>query len=160
MLSTIKLAFGLACFARSVLLFAESVAICKLIAISDGLRLDSPVVLGRVAGLRICHCALVTCLEPSLSTTVLALTRSTKVMDGPLTQQSCVDPPSISHVGIPCLGIPSDNAVPVVAWTGDDPSDDELLRLVPFLTALTSVSDVRSILHLRSSPLSADVFPL
>eukprot|EP01083_Nonionella_stella_P177271 622550_1 len=41
-----------------------------------------------------------------------------------------------------------DNAIPIAGWY-DDPFDDELVSLIPFLTALSVVDDVRSILRLR-----------
>jgi len=43
-----------------------------------------------------------------------------------------------------------DNAVPIDNWLGDNPNDDALLNLLPFLNALRFTSDVRSILSLRA----------
>jgi len=43
-----------------------------------------------------------------------------------------------------------DNAVPIDNWLGDNPKDDALLNLIPFLNALRFTSDVRSILSLRA----------
>lgn len=43
-----------------------------------------------------------------------------------------------------------DNGVLIPSWTGDE-NDDHLLRLLPLLMALRSLSDVRSILSLRVS---------
>eukprot|EP01111_Echinosteliopsis_oligospora_P010371 TRINITY_DN3216_c0_g1_i1.p1 TRINITY_DN3216_c0_g1~~TRINITY_DN3216_c0_g1_i1.p1 ORF type:complete len:254 (+),score=37.43 TRINITY_DN3216_c0_g1_i1:160-921(+) len=42
-----------------------------------------------------------------------------------------------------------DNALPIENWMGDNPQDDALLNLIPFLSALRYTSDVRSILSLR-----------
>jgi len=42
-----------------------------------------------------------------------------------------------------------ENAVPIDNWMGDNPSDDSLLNLLPFLEVLRFVNDVRSILSLR-----------
>lgn len=42
-----------------------------------------------------------------------------------------------------------ENALPIENWMGDNPSDDALLNLIPFLGALRFTSDVRSILSLR-----------
>jgi Dullard-like phosphatase family protein len=44
------------------------------------------------------------------------------------------------------------NAVPIKGFFGNDLSDCELLHLIPFLSALSNVNDVRSILQLRNSP--------
>ena len=44
------------------------------------------------------------------------------------------------------------NAIPIAPWFGTNPRDDELLRLLPFLAALAAVSDVRSVLGLRTDP--------
>mmetsp|Transcript_90502 Transcript_90502/g.258506 ORF Transcript_90502/g.258506 Transcript_90502/m.258506 type:complete len:353 (-) Transcript_90502:253-1311(-) len=43
-----------------------------------------------------------------------------------------------------------DNGVPIKPYFGNNPNDDELLCLLPFLNALTAVQDVRSVLKLRS----------
>jgi len=43
-----------------------------------------------------------------------------------------------------------DNAVPIDNWMGDNPRDESLLNLLPFLNALRFTSDVRSILSLRT----------
>ncbi|ORY01153.1 hypothetical protein K493DRAFT_209976 [Basidiobolus meristosporus CBS 931.73] len=43
------------------------------------------------------------------------------------------------------------NAVPIKTWMNDDPYDECLSDLIPFLDALSGVEDVRSILGLRSS---------
>lgn len=42
-----------------------------------------------------------------------------------------------------------ENAVPIDNWLGDNPRDESLLNLLPFLNALRYTSDVRSILSLR-----------
>jgi Dullard-like phosphatase family protein len=42
-----------------------------------------------------------------------------------------------------------ENAVPIDNWMGDNPRDESLLNLLPFLNALRFTSDVRSILSLR-----------
>jgi len=42
-----------------------------------------------------------------------------------------------------------ENAIPIDNWMGDNPNDDALLNLLPFLNALRFTSDVRSILSLR-----------
>jgi len=44
-----------------------------------------------------------------------------------------------------------ENALPIDNWMGENPSDDALLNLLPFLNALQYTSDVRSILSLRTS---------
>jgi Dullard-like phosphatase family protein len=44
-----------------------------------------------------------------------------------------------------------ENALPIENWMGDNPSDDALLNLLPFLNALRFTSDVRSILSLRGN---------
>lgn len=44
-----------------------------------------------------------------------------------------------------------ENALPIENWMGDNPSDDALLNLLPFLNALQFTTDVRSILSLRTS---------
>jgi Dullard-like phosphatase family protein len=43
-----------------------------------------------------------------------------------------------------------ENAMPIDNWMGDNPADDALLNLLPFLNALRFTSDVRSILSLRA----------
>eukprot|EP01132_Coremiostelium_polycephalum_P004878 gene4878-6084_t len=42
-----------------------------------------------------------------------------------------------------------ENALPIDNWMGDNPSDESLLTLLPFLEVLRYVNDVRSILSLR-----------
>ncbi|ORX82753.1 hypothetical protein K493DRAFT_240580 [Basidiobolus meristosporus CBS 931.73] len=42
------------------------------------------------------------------------------------------------------------NAVPIKTWMNDDPHDEGLSDLIPFLDALSGVDDIRSILGLRS----------
>ncbi|GAM17803.1 hypothetical protein SAMD00019534_009780 [Acytostelium subglobosum LB1] len=42
-----------------------------------------------------------------------------------------------------------ENALPINNWMGDDPMDESLLNLLPFLEVLQYVNDVRSILSLR-----------
>jgi len=42
-----------------------------------------------------------------------------------------------------------ENALPIDNWMGDNPSDESLLNLIPFLNALRFTDDVRSILGLR-----------
>lgn len=44
-----------------------------------------------------------------------------------------------------------ENALPIENWMGDNPGDDALLNLLPFLNALRFTSDVRSILSLRGN---------
>jgi len=44
-----------------------------------------------------------------------------------------------------------ENALPIENWMGDNPQDDALLNLLPFLNALRFTSDVRSILSLRAN---------
>lgn len=44
-----------------------------------------------------------------------------------------------------------ENALPIENWMGDNPSDDALLNLLPFLNGLRFTSDVRSILSLRAN---------
>eukprot|EP01113_Clastostelium_recurvatum_P050916 TRINITY_DN976_c0_g1_i1.p1 TRINITY_DN976_c0_g1~~TRINITY_DN976_c0_g1_i1.p1 ORF type:complete len:308 (-),score=67.95 TRINITY_DN976_c0_g1_i1:208-1131(-) len=44
-----------------------------------------------------------------------------------------------------------DNALPIDNWLGDNPKDESLLNLLPFLDALRFTQDVRSILSLRIS---------
>jgi len=43
-----------------------------------------------------------------------------------------------------------ESALPIDNWMGDNPSDESLLNLLPFLNALRFTSDVRSILSLRT----------
>jgi Dullard-like phosphatase family protein len=43
-----------------------------------------------------------------------------------------------------------ENAVPIDNWLGDNPKDESLLNLLPFLNALRYTTDVRSILSLRT----------
>jgi len=43
----------------------------------------------------------------------------------------------------------AENVLPITSWLGDDPEDEALLDLLPFLFALRFVHDVRSILGLR-----------
>jgi len=43
-----------------------------------------------------------------------------------------------------------DSALPIDNWMGDNPADESLLNLLPFLNALRFTSDVRSILSLRT----------
>ena len=42
-----------------------------------------------------------------------------------------------------------ENAIPVEGWISD-PTDNDLLHLIPFLRALRFVGDVRSLLGLRN----------
>lgn len=42
----------------------------------------------------------------------------------------------------------ADNAIPIQGWISD-PTDSDLMYLVPFLEALQYVSDVRALLALR-----------
>jgi len=44
-----------------------------------------------------------------------------------------------------------ENALPIENWMGDNPQDDALLNLLPFLNGLRFTSDVRSILSLRAN---------
>lgn len=43
-----------------------------------------------------------------------------------------------------------ENALPIDNWMGDNPKDESLLNLLPFLNALRFTTDVRSILSLRT----------
>jgi TFIIF-interacting CTD phosphatase-like protein len=47
------------------------------------------------------------------------------------------------------LNFPSENAIPISDWFGDNSQDEALLQLLPFLHALQFTTDVRSILSLR-----------
>lgn len=51
-----------------------------------------------------------------------------------------------SQADTPCFS--SDNAIPIEGWISD-PTDCDLLYLVPFLEALQHVTDVRALLALR-----------
>lgn len=42
----------------------------------------------------------------------------------------------------------TDNAIPIEGWISD-PTDNDLLHLIPFLEALQYVTDVRALLALR-----------
>jgi CTD nuclear envelope phosphatase 1 len=46
------------------------------------------------------------------------------------------------------LTTPSDNAIPIEGWISD-PTDYELLHLIPLLEGLQYVTDVRALLALR-----------
>lgn len=50
-----------------------------------------------------------------------------------------------------CINEYTENALPIENWMGDNPSDDALLNLLPFLNGLRFTSDVRSILSLRAN---------
>jgi CTD nuclear envelope phosphatase 1 len=43
---------------------------------------------------------------------------------------------------------PTDNAIPIEGWI-NDPTDNDLLHLIPLLEALQYVTDVRALLALR-----------
>ena len=47
------------------------------------------------------------------------------------------------------LTVAQDNAIPIEGWI-NDPTDNDLLHLVPMLEALQYVVDVRAFLSLRS----------
>jgi len=47
-----------------------------------------------------------------------------------------------------CLLESSDNAIPIEGWI-NDPTDNDLLHLVPLLEGLQHVTDVRALLALR-----------
>jgi TFIIF-interacting CTD phosphatase-like protein len=62
--------------------------------------------------------------------------------------------PDLSQVCIidnspPCYALNEDNAIPIESWV-NDPFDECLLDLLPFLDALRFTDDVRSILSLRT----------
>lgn len=48
----------------------------------------------------------------------------------------------------------ADNAIPIEGWISD-PSDNDLLHLVPILEALQYVTDVRALLALRRGEVDA-----
>ena len=47
-----------------------------------------------------------------------------------------------------CSHLVTDNAIPIEGWI-NDPTDNDLLHLVPILEALQYVTDVRALLSLR-----------
>ena len=49
---------------------------------------------------------------------------------------------------------PADNAIPIEGWI-NDPTDNDLLHLVPILEALQYVTDVRALLALRRGEVNA-----
>eukprot|EP00286_Rhodomonas_abbreviata_P004846 CAMPEP_0181318436 /NCGR_PEP_ID=MMETSP1101-20121128/17003_1 /TAXON_ID=46948 /ORGANISM="Rhodomonas abbreviata, Strain Caron Lab Isolate" /LENGTH=211 /DNA_ID=CAMNT_0023425901 /DNA_START=443 /DNA_END=1075 /DNA_ORIENTATION=- len=51
-----------------------------------------------------------------------------------------------------------ENALPISTWY-DDPADDALLGLIPVLSGLVLLNDVRSILSLRTKPLNGGLAP-
>ena len=56
--------------------------------------------------------------------------------------------PSVSERGDAITDSCPDNAIPIQGWISD-PTDSDLLHLVPFLEGLQYVSDVRALLALR-----------
>ncbi|PVU88262.1 hypothetical protein BB559_003745 [Furculomyces boomerangus] len=66
-----------------------------------------------------------------------------KIVSPDLSQVILVDNSPISYF------INQENAVPIQAWINNDPKDECLLDLLPFLDALRFTDDVRSILSLR-----------
>ena len=50
----------------------------------------------------------------------------------------------------------TDNAVPIEGWI-NDPTDNDLLHLIPLLEALQYVTDVRALLALRRGEADASV---
>lgn len=48
----------------------------------------------------------------------------------------------------------SDNAIPIEGWI-NDPTDNDLLHLIPFLEGLQHTTDVRALLALRLGEASA-----
>ena len=53
-----------------------------------------------------------------------------------------------------CCVLRADNAIPIEGWISD-PSDNDLLHLVPILEALQYVTDVRALLALRRGEVDA-----
>lgn len=49
---------------------------------------------------------------------------------------------------------PTDNAIPIEGWISD-PTDNDLLHLIPMLEALQYTTDVRSLLGLRRGDVQA-----
>lgn len=47
-----------------------------------------------------------------------------------------------------------DNAIPIEGWI-NDPTDNDLLHLIPMLEALQYVTDVRALLSLRRGEMTA-----
>ena len=60
--------------------------------------------------------------------------------------------PKIQNVVSDCLEI--DNAIPIEGWI-NDPTDNDLLHLIPILEALQYVTDVRALLALRRGEVGA-----
>ena len=65
------------------------------------------------------------------------------MVESDLSQVCLVDNSPISFVIAP------DNGIPIDTWI-DDPNDEALLDLLPFLDALRFCEDVRSVLSLRT----------
>ncbi|KAJ8330409.1 Nuclear envelope morphology protein 1 [Batrachochytrium dendrobatidis] len=70
------------------------------------------------------------------------LTKNLEVVESDLSQVCLIDNAPLSYKLNP------DNGIPIETWT-DDPNDEALLDLLPFLDALRFADDVRSVLSLR-----------
>ncbi|OMJ07656.1 CTD nuclear envelope phosphatase 1-like protein [Smittium culicis] len=70
-------------------------------------------------------------------------TKDLKIISEDLSQVVLVDNSPISYY------INQENAIPIHSWANNDPNDECLLDLLPFLDALRFTDDVRSILSLR-----------
>ncbi|OMJ27782.1 CTD nuclear envelope phosphatase 1 [Smittium culicis] len=70
-------------------------------------------------------------------------TKDLKIISEDLSQVVLVDNSPISYY------INQENAIPIQSWANNDPNDECLLDLLPFLDALRFTDDVRSILSLR-----------
>lgn len=71
------------------------------------------------------------------------LVKDLSVVERDLSQVCLIDNSPIS------FALNHENGIPVDTWI-DDPQDDALLDLLPFLDALRFAEDVRSVLRLRS----------
>lgn len=61
---------------------------------------------------------------------------------------------SIGHACAPSDTCNADNAIPIEGWI-NDPTDNDLLHLIPMLEALQYVTDVRALLALRRGEVDA-----
>ena len=68
--------------------------------------------------------------------------KNLSVIESDLSQICLLDNSPMSYVDHP------DNAIPIESWI-NDPHDEALLDLLPFLDALRFTDDVRTILSLR-----------
>lgn len=92
---------------------------------------------------------------------------TTRIVKGRLFRESCLnkDGNFIKDLGLIKQDLPNtiiidnspiayshnkENALPIDNWMGDNPADESLLNMLPFLNALRFTSDVRSILSLRT----------